>query len=389
MAINDNGNGKNKFDPSKKVREVLGNDFVDSTENEALERLSQASKTAVRNNTVYNEDMGMSPKDILGKIQHSTVAGQQQHQKFVDQQGLNNQDMSNAHAIGFETAKNEWIKMTSKKSVGMKLVSGAFGMNKTYTKSENVQALVNGTVRAAEGFLVNDFVELSSRVGDTKKTAMVAGVASVFDCVTSMSFGANSKTINKFFDENNITKAESDVIRSAIGKEKFKYGIEHAVAGVVLPTLATFGVNKVVKDKNNIANAVLSFGTFSTIGKSVLQAVRVINDKKNETKINMLPTTIDSKDYYENLAKAVAHKAFDIQLDTTLVGSAVGSFVGYRSVKFETPVFGKFITELKVDDKSTKSDTVIVKPVVHADVVTSATLKTPSTKTTKSSKKSA
>ena len=45
--------------------------------------------------------------------------------------------------------------------------------------------------------------------------------------------------------------------------------------------------------------------------------------------------------------------------------------------------------ELKVGDKSTKSDTVIVKPVVHADVVTSATLKTPSTKTTKSSKKSA
>ena len=82
MAINDNGNGKNKFDPSKKVREVLGNDFVDSTENEALERLSQASKTAVRNNTVYNEDMGMSPKDILGKIQHSTLAGQQQHHRL-------------------------------------------------------------------------------------------------------------------------------------------------------------------------------------------------------------------------------------------------------------------------------------------------------------------
>ena len=42
MSINENENGKNEFDPTKKVRAVLGNDFVDEVEAEALAKLSCA-----------------------------------------------------------------------------------------------------------------------------------------------------------------------------------------------------------------------------------------------------------------------------------------------------------------------------------------------------------
>ena len=48
MAIND---GKT-FDPSKRVKETLGEDFVSDVENEAFESLGKTSKTTVRNNSI-------------------------------------------------------------------------------------------------------------------------------------------------------------------------------------------------------------------------------------------------------------------------------------------------------------------------------------------------
>ena len=55
MSINENINGKNEFDPTKKVRAILGDDFVDEVEADALAKLSAASKAAVVSNNVYEE----------------------------------------------------------------------------------------------------------------------------------------------------------------------------------------------------------------------------------------------------------------------------------------------------------------------------------------------
>ena len=334
-------NGSNTFDPTKKVKDILGEDFVNEVEKEALEKLSSASKTAVRSHE-YNtknakgEENMFNPKDILNSITHSTTLGREVHQNYLDQQGLNNEEVKTRKNEGLTIAKGEWAKFTEKKSAFDRITNRLVGVSKNNERSENIKNVLNVAARGAVGFVGNNFIETFARAGDKNKMFITAGASSLFDVVASMS-AANTETIGKFFDENCITKADFDAINSTIRKEKIKYGIEHAACSFVLPTLVKYGVDRALGDKmDDKLGKILSFGTFSTIGRLGLMAARFVQERKLADDVNIMANETDTRKYYTTLAKAVTNKTMNTVIDPTIVTGIAGSIHGFNSVSFVT-----------------------------------------------------
>ena len=55
MAINNGIGGGHTFDPSKRIRAKLGEDFVQSVESEAIDRLAEAMATTATKTTPINQ----------------------------------------------------------------------------------------------------------------------------------------------------------------------------------------------------------------------------------------------------------------------------------------------------------------------------------------------
>lgn len=338
MAINDD-DGMNTFDPTRRVRDILGDQYVNEVENEALERLSSASKNAVRSRNIYEEGSqgGNVDSSILNKIQHSSELGRLHHQNYLDQQNLNAEEIKARTSQGLSIARAEWAKTIAKKPFVDKIAIKTFGVSQSYNKTENIRGIVNTAFRGTVGFLSGNYIETLVRAKNTKGVIAASGIAAMFDYASSYISGSNPNLIYNHFDENCITKAESDIINACVTKEKIKYSFEHVAAGVVLPAAVCLGINKfVLKDApNDKIDTICSFGTFSTIGKIALQAIRSIKDKKLENTINILPVDTDSKLYYEKLATAVTHKTLNSQFDPTVIPGISGTIFGYKSVTWQ------------------------------------------------------
>ena len=345
MSINENINGKNEFDPTKKVRAVLGNDFVDEVEAEALAKLSAASKAAVVSKNVYEEPGSeaakpMGPADWVKQIKHTNPIVKQNEEKFINE---TDEGVEVRRMTGIEEARKLHEEFVCKKGLITNVKSGVFGINPNSTTSETVTSVVNTAIRGFCGFATNDIIETSFGMNDNKKLMTGIGVGAALDVIGSYGATVNNKTLNKFFNENNITKAESDVINAEIRKEKIKYTAEHLAAAVVIPAAAKFGIDKLVKEKNSDAmDLALSFGTLSTIGKITLQVIRKINDSKLEAELAETSYKVPASGpnpYCKNLAKAVAHRLCNNQIDATIVTGAAGTYLGYKSGKtFGIPI---------------------------------------------------
>lgn len=345
MSINENINGKNEFDPTKKVRAVLGNDFVDEVEAEALAKLSAASKAAVVSNNVYEEPGSetakpMGPADWVKQIKHTNPIVKPNEEKFINE---TDEGVEVRRMTGIEEARKLHEEFVCKKGLITNVKSGVFGINPNSTTSETVTSIVNTAIRGFCGFATNDIIETSFGMNDNKKLLTGIGVGAALDVIGSYGATVNNKTLKKFFNENNITKAESDVINAEIRKEKIKYTAEHLAAAVVIPAAAKFGIDKLVKEKNSDAmDLALSFGTLSTIGKITLQVIRKINDSKLEAELAETSYKVPASGpnpYYKNLAKAMTHRLCNNQIDATIVTGAAGTYLGYKSGKmFGIPI---------------------------------------------------
>jgi hypothetical protein len=140
MSINENENGKNEFDPTKKVRAVLGDDFVDEVEADALAKLSAASRAAVVSNNVYEEPGSeaakpMGPADWVKQIKHTNPIVKPNEDNFVNEtdEGVEVRRMS-----GIEEARKLHEEFVCKKGLIANVKSGVLGINPGSTTSETV-----------------------------------------------------------------------------------------------------------------------------------------------------------------------------------------------------------------------------------------------------------
>lgn len=365
MAIND---GKN-FDPSKRVKEALGEDFVSRVEDEALERLSKASKTAVRNNSVYEENRGgdsMNVKNLFRNAVHTTKAGQERQEAY----NIEVDASESAIFTGLQKTHETWNRLYASKddlTKSEKILNFTLGASKCNTKKQNIAAITGTVVRTGTTFLMNDLIETHARMGDYKNMGTYAGIGAVIDGFGSY-FAVDDSKIKSVF-ANVMSKQDSDIINSRIKFEKALYAAEHATAGVIAPALIKFGVDNLFKCKNNkVIDGVLSFGTFSTVGKVTLQIVRKLRDKNLKDKLLIAQLSNESSsEYYKLAASHVTRAEIDKQLDPTIIAGVAGSAFGFLSVELNPAEeeSKQTVIEIPVNTSSTeeKPKTVKIKPV--------------------------
>lgn len=344
MAINSREEGGHEYDPSKRIRVSLGEEFVSNVEAESTERLAQAmASTPVKNNgreydEEGNDDMGKI-KDLIGKVKHSNP------KEESSDTGRDRKISYNVRLENVKLTEKRLGDMISKKPVFETIVRESTGFGIKDTSKQNLEHALNFGLKNAVSFiganLIEPIVSSYNPADKNERTKAVAAsicTASLFDAGASLL--TDDRRINTVFDQNNISATESKIINSAIWKEKIKYAAEHTLAGVIIPSFAKIGITKAIGqdtiNKNKILEAVTSFGTLSTIGKTGLSIIRKISEKKELTKLNAQQYTVVENEptkYYSDLAKLATNHVINDGIDNTLTGTVVGTIFGIKAKK--------------------------------------------------------
>lgn len=341
-AINSNVGGGHTFDPSKRIRASLGDEFVASVETEAIERLAEAMATNAKksdgNTEEYveeNNDMG-GIRSMFNNIKHTTPK--------ADELKAANAERVEQKLQQFENTPNP---ITVKPTMLENVVRATTGLGIKDSKKHNLAQITSNAIRAAGSFVTTDAMETTFRFNryrddKLKNVGIAAGVSSAIDFAATYLGSANIDRVTKLitdtgvYDYSYLTMEDMATIKKVANKEKLVYAAEHVAAGIVVPTVAKLLLSKYVGDdkleSSTLLKSATSFGALSTASKLGLTAIR--NVVANKTTPNH-PTDLSA------MAKVAAKVAINEQLDPTLVGTIAGSIVGYNSVEFENPTKSK------------------------------------------------
>lgn len=366
MAINENEEGHNVFDPSKRIRAALGPEFTSNLQAEAANRLAaaMASTGVIRSPgelTLNEEENNMNFKGMIGKITHTNprdpnnaeqdvvYANERAAQSMIEPNPMEKlQPEERAKVRGQALINSEKIvnDMFEKKPLIEKLVRSTTGFGIHDTAADNATHAIAVGVRNIAAAATTDAVETTFRMKDLKKSAIATGVSSAIDLAVTTWASGNGSRINKIFDPDVITSTEAANISKTIAKEKLKYGAQHALAAIIAPAILKGGIDKVFSskiEKNNTAKVLTSFGALSEAGKLTLSIVRKISEKKNakkaaENSISVSDSLNTPVEAYNDVAKLAINRIINETMDDTILGTVAGSLIGYRSVEYiETP----------------------------------------------------
>lgn len=388
MAINDKNGGGHTFDPSKRIRATLGNDFVNSVETEALDRLAEAMATTAtkitNSQTNIEETQEMGIREMFGKITHTSPRAEELKRANADKVEAKAQEFDRIDAERAEAAKNATVSESNieteeisipKPSKVETLVRATTGIGLKDSKRQNLNMIGKNLIRSAGSFVTTDIMETAFRYNMYDKhellnVSVAAGVSTAIDFATTVFTTPSMNRVMKIMSDTGIDQykalpiEEYQQVARIAKKEGVKYAAEHAVSGVILPTAIKYGVSKLVGhdkiESSKILKVATSFGAISTATKFGLTAIRNVAGKK----IPENPTSI------KQVAKVAANVAINEQIDPTLVGTVIGSVVGYNSVGFSYGNDTVNSTKSKLNQlgKSTKSEVKSV-PVVGETVV--------------------
>lgn len=342
-AINSNVGGGHTFDPSKRIRASLGDEFVASVETEAIERLAEAMATNAKksdgNTEEYveeNNDMG-GIRSMFNNIKHTTPK--------ADELKAANAERVEQKLQQFEAAPG--VVTTAKPTMLENVVRATTGLGIKDSKKHNLAQITSNAIRSAGSFATTDIMETTFRFNryrddKIKNVGIAAGVSSAIDFAATYLGSANVDRVTKLitdtgvYDYSYLTMEDMATIKKVANKEKLVYATEHVAASIVAPTVAKLLLSKFIGDdkleSSTLLKSATSFGALSTVSKLGLTAIR--NVVANKTTPNH-PTDLSA------MAKVAAKVAINEQLDPTLIGTIAGSIVGYNSVEFENPTKSK------------------------------------------------
>ena len=336
MAIND---GKT-FDPSKRIRDVLGEELVSNIEADALNRIvSQASYSGKSGGVKSSEQAPTGPvrndfdaSSYMERIVHSNG----QHSDGEQQRPFAVTSASRHEALNKTVEEFKGIFMT-KKSTGAEILMKTTGFNKSRSRAENITNAGCLISNIATGFVINHLADSYLRNKPENRNAKnIAGigiVGSALDFASAYMFSGNKDTVEGLFDPNNITSAEATIINKAIAKEKVKYAAEHTAFGFVAPYVVSNVLTKVLPEKaksNKVVQVATSFGLLSSVSKLALQGVRTMKDIKELKTLDGCSYTITEGqpcEAYEIVAKYAMRKSIDSQIDATIYGNIAGATI--------------------------------------------------------------
>ena len=378
-AINSNVGGGHTFDPSKRIRATLGDDFVSSVQEEAIERLAEAMATNAKKSDgvtpeteMGDENMG-KVREMFNNIKHTTPKVENTVREESGVQEMEKEE------IGYKPTKMEtFVRATT-----------GFGIKDS--KKHNISQLISNVIRNGGALVTTDVMETTfkfNRYRDDKikNIGLASGISSAIDFASTYFGSANINRVTKLITETGVydygylTLEDSEIIKKVVNKEKLIYAAEHTTASVIIPTVAKLLINKYVGEdkieKSNILKCATSFGSLSTVSKLGLTAIRNITEKK----------TSDNPTDLTEIAKTAAKVSINEQIDPTLVGTIAGSIIGYNSVEFQNPTKAK-LQEFKSKMVVPVAGETMVLPVeekpVEAPKVENTEEKTSKPKTTK------
>lgn len=360
MAINNDG----VFDPSKRIRATLGEEFTANVEADALNRI--VSQANIEGNSeqkitgpVRNQ---FDPSNIMSKIEHSNPI----HRK---PQFNNASNISRNEALNNTVEKFKDMRMDNR-SVPAKVIMKATGFDKAKSRAENITnvgcTLANITTGVTLQYIADDYLRKNNKFVNIAGAGL-AGAA--IDFASSYWFSGNKDTVEGLFDPNGITSAEANIINKTIRKEHLVYASEHTLIGYVAPLVMSKTFNKILPEKaknNKLVEAITSFGVLSSVSKLALQGIRTLKTNKEINALNGCSYAITEGqpcEAYEIIAKYAARASIDGQIDGSIygnIGAVIGkSIIGATKEKTnEKPVLAKL--EIK---EPVKKETVKVEKV--------------------------
>lgn len=350
MAINENNEGRIVFDPSKRIRAALGEEFSTDLQADATRRLAaaMASASVIRSPGELEidpqEENMKRLRDIHSTITHTNPIKPNpvQNEAPVNRmETMEPEERAKTRSVAFMESERECSKLIEKKSFAENVVRKATGFGIHDSATENVAHAIALGLKNFAACASADAIETTFRMKNDKNVGIAVGVSAGIDAIVTSWTAGNGARISKIFDPDVITSTEAQNISKTIAKEKMKYGIQHAVAAVVAPAVVKYGIDKAVGDKienNKIAQVLTSFGALSEVGKVTLNLVRRAKEAKASKEAAENVSITDSLDTpvneYNNIAKHAINRIINESVDDTVFGTVLGSVIGYKSVEY-------------------------------------------------------
>ena len=382
MAINDGG-----FDPSKRIRMTLGEEYSSNLETEAINRLSMAmASNGMRRteNSNTNEELEENMdfdriKNIAKNIKHTNPID---NADPINLEGKSSEERIAIRKEAFNVTETKFNDFIGKKSFGKKIISSVSGITIGGSKKEVSSEFISFGINNAVKFVQNNSMEAAHRFGSLKGIGITTSVNVVCDFISQSLISGNTYGVSELFDKNVITSAEAHAISKVIRNEKVKYAAQHTLATVIIPSVVKFGINKIAGEKirdNDLLSAVTSYGLLSELGNIGLKFVRRRAEKKYINNVDKSGFKIDEAtpiSAYNTIARIAINHSINETICDTLPGSAIGSIVGHKSVTFDIPkeeneittVVNEYVSEKPKKVKETKKD----EPVVSTEEALSA-----------------
>lgn len=350
MAINENNEGRIVFDPSKRIRAALGEEFSTDLQADATRRLAaaMASASVIRSPGELEidpqEENMKRLRDIHSTITHTNPIKPNpvQNEAPVNRmETMEPEERAKTRSVAFMESERECSKLIEKKSFAENIIRKTTGFGIHDSATENVAHAIALGLKNFASCASADAIETTFRMKNDKNVGIAVGVSAGVDAIVTSWTAGNGARISKIFDPDVITSTEAQNISKTIAKEKMKYGIQHAVAAVVAPAVVKYGIDKAVGDKienNKIAQVLTSFGALSEVGKVTLNLVRRAKEAKASKEAAENVSITDSLDTpvneYNNIAKHAINRIINESVDDTVFGTVLGSVIGYKSVEY-------------------------------------------------------
>lgn len=328
MPINEDSNGRNRYDPTKRIRGTLGSGFTRNAEADALSKLNVIANTsAIRT----EESVGVNDSNNgRVKVDRFNVIHTNPSTPFTPAKSID------------EVTRRLYSKDNLKKNV-------FFGH-----KGDDIRLpIINNVLGEIPSIVVNNAVRNSLESGKIdSKTIWTIGFGTIgqFGIDTFTRF--NTVEYNKYFDNLEFSKADISVINKTAILENVKFSGVKIAKEIVAPTVVKFALNKFLPKK----------ATENSVYKVLM----------NDVNIPRMLTSVTGTLMYNKYANKVVEKAY--KADSKLVDVARAAAV--KEIKSRISISEMNVEcignlALRVSDLvSTKHKATVIKPSVTEAIAT-------------------
>lgn len=348
MPINEDSQGRNRYDPTKRIRGTLSKGFTESAEAEALQKLALVANAS----GIRSEEKSEEPNTNNGvKVNRFSVFHTSSEVPFTP-------------AKSIDAVTQRLYARTGEKKFNISLLG--------YKNSDIKLPIINNIVGEIPMAITNGIVHNALETGNlTVGNVAGFGIGSVAQFGVDLFTRFNTVEYNKYFDNLSFSKSDVSVINRTAFIENAKFSGLKVAKELVAPTVIRFALNKFLP---------------KSVTENVVYKVAV-----NDINVPRLITSVTGSIIYNNYAKKTVDKAY--KADSTIVDVAkacavkeLKSHVTLSEINVEAGY--NLINRLSdyISSKKTETTTIVSKPKISDRKVEPTKEKAKSSATTSTKK---